>query len=197
MQFGRCGVCLRGFGESGEVRRNVRLAEMQARAPGAEGRGAGSRVKAEWSAGDKVQCPGWGPSLPCPPLSLCWARTRGAPARIPAQRTATRSRSLILGEEKGQPGPPPLSLSFSGFEPSALPPPVPVLPAGPLAPAASHPPQTRRHSREKSLIPGGGAAGGDPGTPPPPSPSQRSPPLPPLPGTDGQTPFKPLTSYSL
>lgn len=51
------------------------------------------------------------------------------------------------------------------------------------------PPQSRSNSREKSLIPGGGAAGGDPGARLHP-PSQRSPPPSPLPWTEDPTPLK-------
>ena len=115
---------------------------------------------------DKVQCPGWGSSLPYPPLSLAWAHTRGAPARIPAQSAATRSRSLILGVGDGQPGLPPLSLGLGRSEPGALPPPVPVLPAGPRLPSPDAP-QSCRHSREKSLIPRGRSGGRGPRRPTP------------------------------
>lgn len=59
----------------------------------------------------------------CPPLSLGWAHTPGAPTRISAvQSAATRSRSLILGDRNHQPGPQPLPLisqAFGGWEPSA------------------------------------------------------------------------------
>lgn len=133
----------------------------------------------------------WGPSLSCPPLSLCWARTRGASARIPAQSAATRNRSLILGGRNSQPGPP-LSLGPrgpGGSEPDAPHLPVLVLPAGSPAPAASRRRSPGVSSREKSLIPGGGAAGGDPGARLHP-PSQRSPPPPPLPWTEDPTPLK-------
>lgn len=116
--------------------------------------------------GDKVQCPGWGPSLPYPPLSLGWAHTRGPPARIPAQSAASRSRSLILGEGDGQPALPPLSLGLGWSELGALPPPVPVLPAGPRLPSPDAP-QSRRHSREKSQIPRGRSSGRGPRRPAP------------------------------
>lgn len=59
----------------------------------------------------------------CPPLSLGWAHTPGAPTRISAvQSAATRSRSLILGDRNRQLGAQPLSLvsrAFGGWKPSA------------------------------------------------------------------------------
>lgn len=68
--------------------------------------------------GDGVQSPGR-----CPPLSLDWAHTPGAPTRTSAvQSAATRSRSLILGDRNGQVGTPPLSLvsrAFGWWKPSA------------------------------------------------------------------------------
>lgn len=109
----------------------------------------------------------------CPPLSLGWAHTPGAPTRISAvQSAATRSRSLILSDRNSQPGTQPLSLvsqAFGGWKPSdphpksflilpvrvsLLPPPPPQVPP---AQRRKVPDPRRRSSRR------------GPGSPPPPT----------------------------
>lgn len=125
-----------------------------------------------------------GPSCSYPPRSPAWARARGALARIPAQSTATRSRSFILGVGDSQPGPHIGLAPPPPWRPSlALPNPQSVLPAGPVWSGPRAPPPAAAESRspqpqrEKSLIPGGGARAGTRGRLHPPA--QR--PLPPTP----------------
>lgn len=98
--------------------------------------------------GDRVQNPGR-----CPPLSLGWAHTPGAPTRTSAaQSAATRSRSLILGDRNRQAGTPPLFLLLSLWwvEAQCPPPQVLILPARQPAPAAAAASPSPAGTEEKS-----------------------------------------------
>lgn len=140
------------------------------------------RAQAGVPPGRTHLAPRAGPALGAPPPG---SRRRARPQGAAASSWGWGGRSART---------PHLSRTSAALEVRARrpPTPVPVLPAGPVRSAPPAPPpaaaESRSHSREKSLIPGGGARAGTQGPPPPTGPAVAAPGLP---WTDARTPLAP------